>query len=81
MRKLKLQVEQLQVSTFTTNEVQPAAGTVHGATGANTCMTCVQYTGCRADNFTCYQTCFSCIAGPSCDSGCESVNCPNYPDM
>jgi hypothetical protein len=81
MRKLKLHLDQLQVATFETDGAQPAAGTVLGATGANTCMTCVPYTGCRADNLTCYQTCNSCVAGPSCDSGCDSMLCPNYPDM
>ncbi|HST62081.1 MAG TPA: hypothetical protein VLK84_25490 [Longimicrobium sp.] len=81
MRKLKLQLEELRVDTFATDATPLAAGTVLGATGANTCMTCVPYTGCRADNNTCYQTCQSC-AGPSCDNVCNSAaGCVNYPDM
>lgn len=78
MQKLKLQLEQLRVETFVTDAGAPARGTVLGATGGNTCMTCVNYTGCRADNSSCYHTCVSC-GRESC--ACYSVDCPNYPEI
>jgi hypothetical protein len=74
MPKLKLQLEQLRVDTFVADAVQSGKGTVLGATGGNTCMTCVPYTGCRPDNHTCYSTCLTC-GGMSCDNVCESAVC------
>lgn len=79
MRKLKLQMDHLRVESFSVDQVPSGAGTVHGATGPNTCATCVQYTGCRADNNTCYDTCNSCGGAVSCV--CETGNCPYLPDM
>ena len=74
MRKLRLQLEHLQVDSFATDAVQATKGTVLGATGGNTCMTCVPYTGCRADNHTCYNTCVTC-GGLSCDNVCDTAGC------
>jgi hypothetical protein len=79
IRKLKLQLEQLRVDSFSTDAAGAAEGTVHGHTGPGTCATCIAYTACAG--VTCYQTCMSC-AGPSCDNVCPSAaNCPNLPDM
>lgn len=71
MRKLKLQIDQLAVDSFTTTpEMMSSAGTVHARsphlTGWLTC-----------EGSTCVGSCFgevSCIGGPTCNGACPSGN-------
>ncbi len=76
MRKLTLQLEQLRVDSFSPDGAPPARGTVIGATGGVTCITCMAITGCAPDGAnTCYNTCNSCNH-PCGESGdCYSTRC------
>lgn len=72
MRKLTLQLDNLQVDSFVTSVVGTNRGTVVGKSYPISYQTCQGFHSCN--NYTCDQTCHSC-GGPSCDQPCESVNC------
>ena len=85
MRKLRLDIDQLVVDSFDTNEAQPGPGTVRAAqdeaaiTGWSwLCGTCDGNTcGSTCEN-TCAETCpFSC-AGPN-PTACNSRYCHDRP--
>ncbi|HEX2205452.1 MAG TPA: hypothetical protein VHG91_19230 [Longimicrobium sp.] len=69
MRKLKLDVEDLEVSSFSTEKKKPAEGTVHAHSGfsacyGDSCGNCTSYY-CGTDgpdscSFSCIWTCDSC---------------------
>jgi len=90
MRKLKLQIDDLQVETFATATAGMEQGTVEGnATflGTGACRSCVDMSRCietcvdTCDNSLDYCTCADCTAaGPGCFHFSENGSCPCYPE-
>jgi hypothetical protein len=75
MRKLKLDIEQLEVESFSVTRDTRAAGTVHGHAEAT--YGCTEgYAGCAADSVgdTCNVLCSHTHVGTSCDY----VSCEGY---
>ena len=88
MRKLRLQLEDLQVDTFQTTAPEKPKGTVFGEQctcytqcTCPGCPTCAGYGTCDAScNGTCYASCNGTCGGASCGGTCDYTrdpyNCP-----
>jgi hypothetical protein len=88
MRKVKLDLHDLQVDTFHTSPMESGPGTVeayltthgcHIATSPGTCNNSLDYCTCTCQLTLCDQTCvdtcsFTC-AGDSCDNTCHTNVC------
>lgn len=87
MKKLKLNIDDLKVESFeTNNNTEQKEGTINGfaintkgngdscsLTCHDTCLTCEQH--------TCLNTCYETCAGASCDPTCGiSCDCYTWPD-
>lgn len=67
MKKLRLQIEQLQVDSFSTATEAPAEGTVRGH-----CPT-LQESGCATHEYSCAGSCGSCVW--TCQHSCIQYSC------
>ncbi len=69
MKKIRLEVERLEVASFETQETEPARGTVR-AHATNGQWTCAYH--CTWDHYTCEGTC-NCQGSANCT---EVLTCP-----
>jgi hypothetical protein len=70
--KLKLQLEDLRIDSFTTTPVEKAKGTVFGE--QCTCYTQCTCPGCPTCDASCNGTCAG-TCGASCNGTCNATNC------
>jgi len=79
MRKLKLEIDSLDVQSFRTDDGEGTPGTVHGASGFTSCMS--TYYGCTYTDFESCATCntceeqYTCGNWYSCYATCEGETC------
>ena len=77
MNKIKLQLEDLVIDSFSTTPVRRAKGTVYGE--QCTCETACTCPGCATCDDTCADTCTTCgyTGDYSCESACD-LSCNQY---